>query len=93
MAFTPVFEIEIVNRREAAERFRNFVVQTSLDGSLWVTRFLKLDASEVSADAERPHRILMSDPFLARHVRIMLLGAGILHLRRVRIFGRALAPI
>ncbi len=88
-----VFEIEIVNRREAAERFRNFVVQTSLDGSLWVTRFLKLDASEVSADAERPHRILMSDPFLARHVRIMLLGAGILHLRRVRIFGRALAPI
>lgn len=87
-----LFEIAIVNRREAAERFRNFVVQSSLDGNAWVTRFLKLDAGDVSADMERPHRISFADPFLARHVRIMMLGAGILHLRRVRMFGWALAP-
>ena len=86
-------EILIVNRLIAAERFRHFVVQSSLDGSGWMTRFIKMELTDVSADPARPHRIGFSDPFLGRHVRIVLLGTASLHLRRVQIFGRALAAV
>ncbi len=85
-------ELRILNRPVFSERFRTFVVQSSLDGATWITRFLKMDLAEVSADPARPHRILFADPPLARHLRIMMLGKGFFHLRRISVFGRAVMP-
>ena len=85
-----IHEIAIVNRAMGQDRFRTCAVQSSRDGSAWITRYNKIDQTEVSADPQHPWRILFSDPFVGRYVRIMMLGEGILHLRRVRIFGRGL---
>ena len=45
-----------------------------------LTRLLK------RADPAQPWRVHFPEPFLARYVRIALLDAGILHLRRVQVF-------
>ena len=82
--------ISIVNRRSYPCRFRQFVVESSLDSSLWITRFIKLDMCDVSNERDSPFWINITDSFVARFVRIRLLGEGILHLRRVEVFGRLL---
>ena len=86
-------EIRIVNRRQFAERFRHFAVEGSRDGVAWRVRFSKRDEEPGSSDPEQPWRLLFADPFVARHVRIRRLGEpGVLHLRRVQLFGRLLQP-
>ncbi len=81
----------IVNRQGFTERFRQFAVDGSDDGVGWTMRFSKHDEDEVSGDAGRPCSVSFDPPLVARHVRIRRLGPpGPLHLRRVRIFGRAL---
>jgi hypothetical protein len=85
-------EVVILNRDHCNERFRQFAIQSSLDSNLWLTRHVKLDYAEVSATRDHPHRVPFADPFVARYVRISLLGTGILHLRRVQVFGRGLLP-
>ncbi len=87
-----VEEVAIVNRRGFPERFRTFTIESSRDANAWITRFAKLDGSNVSADPASPWRVSFADPFLARHLRIRLSGEGVLHLRRVQVFGRALCP-
>jgi hypothetical protein len=80
-------EVAIVNRQAQAQRFRSFRIESSLDGAAWTTRFRQADPVDVSADPEWPWRVTFPDPFAARYVRIVLLGAGTLHLRRVQVFG------
>jgi hypothetical protein len=83
-------EVAIVNRRSEPQRFDSFRIQSSLDGSIWTTQYEKADASPVSSDAASPWRMRFSTPFPARYVRVVLSGEGILHLRRVQVFGRNL---
>ena len=85
-------QIRIVNRPHFPERFINFLVESSSDGGNWIIRHIKLDAEGVSADRDHPHVIEPAEPFVARFVRIRLLGRGMLHLRRVQLFGRQLQP-
>jgi hypothetical protein len=86
-----VEEIAIVNRRIESGRFSTFCIETSLDGRDWTTRFMQADPVDVSAEPESPWSMRFRDPFAARYVRIVLLGMGPFHLRRVQIFGRILA--
>jgi len=87
-----VEETVILNRKSRHERFRTFTIESSRDTNIWLTRFAKLDETEVSFDLAAPWRVRFADPFLARYVRIKLRGRGYFHLRRVQIFGRALYP-
>ena len=88
-----VERVEIVNRATFGDRFRTFVIEGSRDGAAWRTRHVKEDDGAVSADAAQPWSVSVDDPFVARHVRGRRLGAaGFLHLRRVRVFGRSIAP-
>jgi hypothetical protein len=85
-----VEEVAIVNRLNASERFRTFRIETSSDGKIWTTRFTQASPCEVSSNPERPWRVRFTDPLPARYVRIVLLGVGVLHLRRVQVYG---APV
>ena len=80
----------ILNREICAERFSNFRIESSRDGSSWINRLFKIDGQTVSADPHAPWRQDFSDPFLARYLRIRMIGTGVLHLRRVQVFGTAL---
>lgn len=82
-----VNEITIVNRVEQAERFQRFQILSSRDGTSWISRYSKIDSNAVSSRADNPYRIRIADPFLARHVKISLIGEGHLHLRRIQVFG------
>jgi Core-2/I-Branching enzyme/F5/8 type C domain len=84
-------EIAIVNRVTQPQRFRAFSIASSSDGKVWTMRFTQTVPINVPSDPESPWRVQFADPFAARYVRIALLGVGYLHLRRVQIFGRALA--
>jgi hypothetical protein len=86
-----VEEVAIVNRRNEPQRFRSFRIETSIDGRAWTARFTQGDPADVSSDIESPRRVRFEDAVPARYVRIVLLGKGPLHLRRVQVFGRALA--
>jgi hypothetical protein len=83
-----VDEIAIVNRRSQPQRFQTFRIETSLSVNNWTTRLLQTDPVEVSSDAESPWRLSFSVAVPARYVRITLLGEGLLHLRRVQVWGR-----
>ncbi len=85
-----VDRVEITNRRSFPERFVKFRIDSSRDGGSWVMRYLKIDEDAVSNDPDRPWSHSFGDPFVARHVRVTLLGTGLLHLRRVQVFGRAI---
>jgi hypothetical protein len=82
-----VEKIAIVNRAYQKERFRSFRVQSSMNGSAWTTRFTQADAGDISSDPDCPWEVQVAEPFPARYVRIVLTGMGILHLRRIQIFG------
>jgi hypothetical protein len=84
-----VEQVDIVNRRTQAQRFRSFRIETSLDELSWETRFTQAEPIDISSEAASPWRLRFADPCPARYVRITLLGAGPLHLRRVQVFGPA----
>jgi hypothetical protein len=84
-----VEEVAIVNRLTVPQRFRRFRIESSRDGSAWTTQFTQAEPCDVSSDLKRPHRVRLTDSSPVRYVRIVLLGADVLHLRRVQIFGRA----
>ena len=83
-----VERVAIVNRVNQPERFRTFAILSSLDNKTWTTRLMQTDPIDVSSDPEAPWQVEFAEPFPARYVRIVLLGSGYLHLRRVQIFGR-----
>ena len=87
-----VHTVAIVNRAGQTARFVNFYVESSGDSHQWRIEHVKIDANEVSADPAAPHRIDFAEPFRARFVRIRLIGSGILHLRRIQIFGAKTPP-
>jgi hypothetical protein len=82
-------EVAIVNRFSEADRFRTFRIETSCDARAWTVRFTQAQPCAVSSDPEWPWQVRFTDPLPARYVRIVLLGMGILHLRRVQVFGRS----
>lgn len=82
----------IVNRTRHQERFTSFMVHSSTDGHVWLLRHMKLDMAAVSDRADAPHQVSFADPFVARQLRVTKLGAGVLHLRRVQVFGRSINP-
>ncbi len=82
----------IVNRAIERERFTHFFVESSLDFNTWTSRYAKFDANEVSCSYEAPYSIEFKESFLARFVRIRLMGEGIMHLRSIKIFGRSVGP-
>lgn len=84
--------VVLVNRLRKAERLKSFAIQGSRDGTTWVTRHTSPGGHLVSTDPEAPWRQEFADPFVARHIRLQMLGRGILHLRRVQVFGRAIVP-
>ncbi len=83
-----VDEIAIVNRRSQSQRFQTFRIETSLSLNNWTTRLLQTDPVEVSSDAESPWRLSFPVAVPARYVRVTLIGEGMLHLRRVQVWGR-----
>ena len=83
--------VELVNRPSFPDRFVKFRIESSLDASTWITRYVKIDATAVSCRLEAPWGHAFADPFVARHVRIVLLESRLFHLRRVRVFGRGIA--
>ena len=88
-------EVRIVNRPPPAgpPRLLQFNIETSIDGAAWTTRFLKLDNAPVSYDPAAPFTIRLSPPCVGRFLRINQLTASCLHLRRVHVFGRAIAAL
>lgn len=87
-----VERIEIINRVVFPHRFNHFRVDTSCDGVEWTTCFTKLDNSLVSSDPEHPAQFTLEHQVHARYVRIIQLGTGVMHLRRVRVLGFLLKP-
>ncbi len=88
-----VEEVRITNRSTFGDRFLHFAIESSRAGTAWLPRYAKRDDEPVSGSVERPWRLRLDDPFLARYVRIRRLGEpGFLHLRRVQLFGRLLQP-
>ena len=85
-------QLHIVNRTSHQERFTSFMVHSSSDGHVWLLRHMKLDLSTVSDRSDKPHQVDFPDPFVARHVRLTKLGTGVLHLRRIQVFGRTIGP-
>ena len=85
-------EVTIVNRLNEPERFRTFRIETSCDGDRWTTRFEQTVPSDVSSDVESPWRQRFDGPFPARFLRVVLIGSGVLHLRRIQVFGRPRPP-
>jgi hypothetical protein len=83
-----VEEVAIVNRPRESHRFQTFRIETSLDGNQWTTQFSQTEPAEVSSNPASPWRTLFNEAPAARYVRIVLLGHGPLHLRRVQVFGR-----
>ena len=81
--------VAIVNRVSEAWRFRTFRIDSSHDGDTWTTRFEQDDPVDVSSDPETPFVVQFANSFPARYIRIVLLAAGVLHLRRVQVFGTA----
>jgi len=88
-----VDRISITNRVTESGRFRAFCIDSSRDSNVWITRYTKLTLEDISTDPEQPWMLLAADPFVARYVRIRLLGEGPLHLRRVQVFGRTIRPM
>ena len=80
-------EVAIVNRASQQQRFRSFRIESSLDGASWTTRFTQAGEKDISSDPEQPWRAAFAEPFAARHVRIVQAGTGVMHLRRVQVFG------
>jgi hypothetical protein len=80
-------EVAIVNSRNNPQRFRQYRIESSLDASTWIIRHEQAEPEEVSWDAEWPRRLVFAPTFIARYVRIVVIGVGILHLRRVQVFG------
>jgi len=56
-------------------------------------RYTKLDHAPVSGDPKAPFVVRFSTPVVGRYVRISQLVALFLHLRRVHVFGRAIAML
>lgn len=83
-----VEELVILNRKREAQRFRTFRIETSRDGSIWTNRFIQAEPADISSNPSSPWRKRFSPAFAARYLRIVLLGPGTFHLRRVQIFGR-----
>jgi hypothetical protein len=88
-----VEEVAIVNRVSQPQRFRTFRIDTSRDGVAWTTCFTQAEAGDVSSAAESPWRMRFAESVNGRYLRITVLGTGILHLRRVQVFGRTLARL
>ena len=86
-----VEQVAIVNRSSESQRFRTFRIESSSDGRSWTARFIQSEPREVSSNIWSPWRLWFAEPFLARHVRIVLLGIEPLHLLRVQVFGRPAA--
>ena len=86
-----VDRVEILNRPDHPERFLKFQIESSLDGSVWISRYAKIDNLPVSTLVGAPWRRVFMDPFVARFVRIRNLEWRYLHLRQVHVFGRAIA--
>lgn len=84
--------LEIVNRPRFSERFRHFRVESSRDGTSWLTRFLKISEEPVESALTAPFEVRFADPFVARHVRVRAIGLTTLHLRKIRVRGRAITP-
>ncbi len=83
--------VEIVNRGNFSERFQNFSISGSTDGWNWITRHVELRDTPVSSDAANPWSHHFETPFRARFVRVCRVGeTGVLHLRRVRVFGHVI---
>jgi hypothetical protein len=85
-------EVRILNRWTYRERFMNFQILSSRDGAAWISRYVKTDLAPVSSDPLHPWCHIFIDPFVARFVKIALLGEGMLHLRLVQVFGRHIVP-
>ena len=79
-------KVTIVNRHSQSQRFSTFRIESSLDANIWTTRFTQTEPKAISSDPDSPWKAHFSKPFPARYVRIVLLGVGMLHLRRVQIF-------
>jgi hypothetical protein len=77
--------VEILNRPGYESRFVQFRIETSLDGATWRPQLEKHDNRGISSSPSRPAVLTFDEPALARHVRIVNLKPGFLHLRRVRV--------
>jgi len=80
-----ITEIHVHNTRDhAQDRFRDFSLSVSIDGSSWVEL------------AEKRDDVPLAEPYIwagpgtawARYVRVTLLGRNYLHLDQVEVFGR-----
>ncbi|WP_234732423.1 discoidin domain-containing protein [Acidocella facilis] len=78
--------IEITNRTQESQRFKNFVVETSLDSNIWRIIHTQIKGTRVSSDTLNPYIISLDDAVFSRFIRIRMLGIGYLHLRRVRVY-------
>jgi glycosyltransferase involved in cell wall biosynthesis len=80
-----ITEIHILNTTDAThDRFRDFTLSVSIEGSAWVDLLEKRDGEAVEAP------VIWAGPGTAwaRYVRVTALGAGFLHLSQVEVFGR-----
>lgn len=86
--------IEILNRARpaASGRFSAFTILVSGDGAAWQPCHVAQAGTRVSADPARPHVVTLPQPAQARFLRIRQDGAGPMHLRRIRVFGRPDQP-
>ena len=83
-----ISSVSIVNRPSDGERFRRFVIETSLNDETWTTVWAQEDGQDISADIREPWCAHFDDLITARYVRIRSLIRGVLHLRRIQVFGR-----
>lgn len=92
LAVSVIDEIRIINRPVLEARLGAFVVESSVDGANWALRYAHLSGAVIPSDPRIPARLVFPEPVVAKLVRIRKLERGMLHLRRVQVFGRVLPP-
>jgi hypothetical protein len=79
--------VAVVNRKSYSERFQTFQIEISKDSFTWIAVHRQDEPCEVSCDLAAPYEVQFANPCVGRYLRIVLLGRGPLHLRRVQVFG------
>jgi FkbM family methyltransferase len=82
-----VHRVVIFNRRDLADRLKNFSILASLDGTSWRVVFTKADEQIFGEYDGRPYVVELNEVCRARFIRLRLDGEGCLHVAEVQVFG------
>jgi hypothetical protein len=87
-----VESVILYNRLDYRERCTRVAVLASMDGQDWHLQGAKIDDALFGGADGHPYVFKFGTPFIARYVRIAMIGEGMLHLDQIEIFGTPQTP-